>query len=126
MRGKRSLECQRCDSSCPMYGICHKRVLMVGGITRIKDRYRQVVEEQGGLFAYHDGYMNSGSKQLERRLKKADLIVCPVTCNSHGACSMVKKLGKKYNKPVHLIASSSLTALSQVVRGNHQADMVLN
>jgi hypothetical protein len=39
---------------------------------------------------------------------------------------MVKKLGKKYNKPVHLIASSSLTALSQVVRGNHQADMVLN
>ncbi len=118
--------CRHCDPSCPLYGICRKRVLVVGGITRIRDRYRRIIEGEGGRFAYHDGYMNNGSKQLERHLKRADVVLCPVTCNSHGACSLVKKLGKKYNKPVHMLASSSLTALSQVIRGQERADMIIN
>jgi hypothetical protein len=39
---------------------------------------------------------------------------------------MVKKLGKKHNKPVHMMASSSLTAFSQVLRGEERANMILN
>ncbi|WP_462325941.1 DUF2325 domain-containing protein [Desulfoplanes sp.] len=115
-----------CDASCPSFDLCKKRILLVGGVTKIKTLYRQLVEKGGGVFEYHDGYMTKGAKDLERRLKQADMVLCPVTCNSHGACSMVKKLGKKYNKPVHMMASSSLSALSQVIRGEERADMVLN
>jgi hypothetical protein len=116
----------RCDASCPSFDLCKKRILLVGGVTRIKTLYRQLVEDGGGVFEYHDGYMTKGAKDLERRLKQADVVLCPVNCNSHGACSMVKKLGKKYNKPVHMLASSSLTAFSQVLRGEERADMILN
>jgi hypothetical protein len=116
----------RCDKSCPSFDLCKKRILMVGGVTRIKTLYRQLIEGGGGVFEYHDGYMYKGAKDLERRFKQADMILCPVTCNSHGACSMVKKLGKKYNKPVHMLASSSLTALSRVIRGEEGSDIILN
>ncbi len=116
----------QCDASCPSFDLCKKRILLVGGVTRIKALYRQLIEEGGGVFEYHDGYMTKGTKELERRLKQADVVLCPVTCNSHGACSMVKKLGKKYNKPVHMMASSSLTAISQVIRGEGSEDVILN
>jgi hypothetical protein len=116
----------RCDKSCPSFDLCKKRILLVGGVTRIKTLYRQLVEDGGGVFEYHDGYMTKGAKDLERRLKQADVVLCPVTCNSHGACTMVKKLGKKYNKPVHMLASSGLTAFSQVLRGEERTDMILN
>jgi hypothetical protein len=116
----------RCDASCPSFDLCKKRILLVGGVTRIKTLYRQLVEDGGGVFEYHDGYMTKGAKDLERRLKQADVVLCPVNCNSHGACSMVKKLGKKHNKPVHMMASSSLTAFSQVLRGEERTDMILN
>ncbi|PIE68758.1 MAG: hypothetical protein CSA21_05685 [Deltaproteobacteria bacterium] len=117
---------EHCDATCPSFDLCKKRILLVGGVTRIKNLYRQLIEEGGGVFEYHDGYMTKGAKDLERRLKQADVVLCPVTCNSHGACSMVKKLGKKYNKPVHMMGSSSLTALSQVIRGEGHEDVILN
>jgi len=90
-------------------------VLIVGGITRMESLYRQFIEGSGGVFEYHDGYMKKGVKQLENRLRRADVVLCPVSCNSHAACSLVKNLGKKHNKPVHMLANSSLTTVSQAI-----------
>ena len=59
-------------------------------------------------------------------LKRADMVICPVNCNSHAACSIVKNLGKKHNKPVHMLASSSLSAVSQVIRGEEGEKGTLN
>jgi hypothetical protein len=107
----------RCDATCPSFDLCKKRILLVGGITRMESLYRELVENSGGVFEYHDGYMKKGVKKLENRLKRADVVVCPVSCNSHAACSIVKNLAKKHNKTVHMLANSSLNAVSQALWG---------
>jgi len=110
------IEMNRCDAGCPSFDLCSKRVLIVGGIARMEALYRQIIENSGGVLEYHDGYMKGGAKQLESSLKRSDIVLCPVNCNSHAACSMVKNLGKKHNKPVHMLASFSLSAVTQVIR----------
>ncbi len=107
-----------CDESCPAFDLCKRRVLMVGGLTKMESLYRQIIEANGGIFEYHSGYMKSGAKKLENRLRRADIVLCPVTCNSHAACSMVKNLGKKHNKPVCILASASISAVAQALSGN--------
>jgi hypothetical protein len=109
-------EMSRCDAGCPDFDLCSKRVLIVGGISRMEALYRRLIENSGGVFEYHDGYMNGGAKQLESRLKRSDIVLCPVSCNSHAACALVKNLCKKHNKPVHMLANFSLSAVSQVIR----------
>ncbi len=106
----------RCDSSCPAFDLCSKRVLIVGGITKMESLYRKLIEDSGGVFEYHDGYIKKGVKRLESCLKRADVVLCPVSCNSHGACSAVKNLAKKHNKAVHMLDNSSLSAVSQAIR----------
>ena len=111
----------KCEESCPSFDLCRKRVLIVGGVTRMESLYRELIEGSGGVFEYHDGNIKNGSRKLESSLKRADVILCPLNCNSHAACQMVKKLGKKYNKPIHLLASSSLNGVSQVLGGEWTA-----
>ncbi|OPY67631.1 MAG: hypothetical protein A4E57_02223 [Syntrophorhabdaceae bacterium PtaU1.Bin034] len=112
------IEMSRCNITCPVFDLCRKRVLIVGGITRMEALYRRLIEESGGVFEYHDGYVHGGTKQLENSLKRADIVLCPVNCNSHAACSLVKNLGKKHNKPVHMLASFSLSTVSHVLARN--------
>ncbi len=107
----------RCEKGCPSYDLCKKRILIVGGITRMESLYREVVEGSGGVFEYHDGYVKKGIKELEYRLRRADVILCPVGCNSHAACSAVKKLGKKHNKPVHMLSNASVSNVFRVICG---------
>ena len=107
--------CSGCGRSCAACDLCQKRVLMVGGITKMENRYREVIETRGGVFEYHDGYMRNGSRELEGVIRRADMVLCPVNCNSHTACGVVKNLGKKYGKPVFMLAGSSVSALAQAV-----------
>ena len=106
-----------CDAACPAYDLCKKRVLIVGGITRLKTLYRELIEGNGGIFEYHDGYMKKGVKKLESSLRRADVVVCPVNCNSHAACSIVKNLAKKHDKTVHMLPNFSINAVSRVIWG---------
>lgn len=116
----------RCDESCPSFDLCKKRILIVGGVTRMESLFRDLIESSNGVFEYHDGYINKGAKGLETRLKRADMVLCPVNCNSHAACSIVKNLGKKHNKTVHILANASLSAVSQVIRGEDCNACTLN
>jgi hypothetical protein len=93
---------------CPVMGICldhseQKQLLKKSGIT-FKDK------------TPYDIHMKGGGKHLENRLKRSDIVLCPVNCNSHAACTMVKNLGKKHNKPVHMLSSFSLSTVSQVIK----------
>lgn len=114
-------EANTCDSTCPAFAGCRKRVLIVGGMTRMESLYRQLVEGSGGSLEYHDGYLSGGVKQLEKSLQRADIVLCPVNCNSHGACAVVKSLGKKHNKPVYMMSNFSLSAVSRVIGQNTTA-----
>lgn len=110
------VEClEHCDKECDKLRLCAKRILIVGGIIKMKHLYRNLVESSGGQFEYHDGYMQNGKKNLENRIKRCDLVLCPVNCNSHGACNSVKKLCKRYSKPVKMLTSSSLSAISNAM-----------
>ncbi len=108
-------EFNTCDQNCPSYDLCKKRILIVGGITRMESLYRQLIEGRGGLMEHHDGYMKNGVRSLEGQLKRSDLIICPVSCNSHAACTLVKNLGKKHRKPVYMVANPSLNAVPKVI-----------
>lgn len=108
-----SKPCQNeCNPDCPQFGQCPKRVLVVGGITKMKQFYKNAVHQAGGEFDYHDGYMNRKKPDLESRVRKSDLILCPVNVNSHNACLAVKKFCIKHKKPLKILASSSLSAIS--------------
>lgn len=105
----------RCNANCPAFDLCRKRILIVGGLARMESLYRELIEGSGGIFEYHDGHVKNGAKMLECRLKRADVVLCPVSCNSHTACSLVKNLGKKYKKPVYMLPNSSLSTVSKVI-----------
>ena len=93
-------------------GVVQPGMLIVGGITKLKHLYRDLVESGGGVFDYHDGYMTSGKQNLEARVKRSDVVICPVTCNSHGACIKVKRLCRKHNKTINMLPSASISAIS--------------
>jgi hypothetical protein len=104
---------KECDPS-----TCNKRVLVVGGMTKIKHLYRDLIETGGGAFEYHDGHIKGGWISLENKVCKSDIVLCPVNCNSHGACLKVKQLCKKYNKPIHMLHTSSISGISDALTYN--------
>ena len=105
----------RCDETCPSFDLCRKRILIVGGIDRMESLYRQLIEENGGIFEHYDGHMKGGKRALENRIRRADIVLCPVNINSHNACSVVKKMGKKHRKSVQMLAGSGLGTISQAL-----------
>lgn len=105
-----------CSQDCCHYNLCAKRILIVGGITKIKSMYKDLIEENGGEFDYLDGYMKGGERVLDSKIKKCDLVLCPVDCNSHNACLSVKKLCKKHGKPFKMLTSSSISGINQALR----------
>ena len=100
---------------CPTCETCSKRVLMIGGMTKMKPFYRDIIESNGNEFVYHDGYMKNKTRQLNDLVSSSDLVLCPVNCNSHNACLRIKKLCKKHNKPYKMMPCSSLSAVSKAV-----------
>jgi len=77
--------------------------------------YRQLIEENGGIFEYHDGHIKGGKKALENRIMRADIVLCSVNINSHNACSVVKKMGKKHRKSVQMLTGSGLGVICQAL-----------
>ncbi len=110
--------CGDCGA-CPSFDLCRQRILIVGGIERMESQYRKLVEDDGGgILEYHAGHMRGGKKQLEQSLQRADVVLCPVNCNSHGACKLVKNLAKKYCKTVHMMPNFSLNAIAGVINAH--------
>lgn len=105
----------KCDETCPSFDLCRKRILIVGGIKRMEPLYRQLIEENGGIFEYHNGQIKGGKKALENRIRRADVVLCLVNINSHNACSVVKKMGKKHRKSVQMLPGSGLGVISQAL-----------
>ena len=115
-----------CSSeTCTQYQLCAKRVFMIGGLTKMKSYYKEIVEKAGGEFDYHDGYLKNTSANLEARVKRSDVVICPVNCNSHNACLAVKKICNRYNKQLKILSSSSLSAVANALF-NPTNEIVLN
>ncbi len=100
------------DEECPRRRLCAKRIFMIGGITKMKSYYRQIVEKAGGEFDYHNGYIRNSNEDLAAKVRRCDVVVCPVSCNSHNACLKVKHLCSRYNKELKILNSASLSAVT--------------
>ena len=101
--------------TCPNRDLCARRVLLIGGITKLCAFYRDMVEEMGGEFGHHDGRSSGGERALENLIGWADVVLCPVDVNSHRACLSVKKICKKWDKPYYMLTSSSVSSISRAL-----------
>lgn len=110
-------ECEFCEErllgNCDGKQLGGRRVLYVGGLHKMIARYRQLVEERGGVFMHHDGGVENSKQQLPRLLNGADVVMCPVDCVSHDACRCLKKMCKKQAKPFVMMRSSGLSSLAK-------------
>ncbi len=110
-------ECASCEDKdsdrCPGPDLCGKTVLYLGGRQNLVPMYKRLIEKQGGYFLHHDGGIEVARNKLPKMLITADVVVCPVDCVSHDACSCVKKMCKRYQKPFALMRSSGLSSLAR-------------
>lgn len=113
--------CHNCadhnTEKCPGMDLCGKTVLYVGGLHKMVPHYRQLVEQYGGRFIHHDGGREASRNLLPKMLISADAVLCPIDCISHDACTQVKKMCKRYQKPFVPMRSSGLSSLAKGLSG---------
>ncbi len=105
-----------CCKKCCKCKHCIKKILIIGGITKFKQLYKDLIENCGYQCEYLDGYMRGGDKLLERKIIKCDMVFCPVDCNSHNACASAKKFCRKHGKPIKILTSSGITNMAQAIK----------
>jgi len=112
-----SRSCTACGDQdtnrCPGSDLCGKTILYVGGLHKMVSHYRRLVENHGGKFLHHDGGKEVSSAILPKMLSTADAVLCPIDCVSHDACTRVKKICKRYQKPYVMMRSSGLSSLAK-------------
>lgn len=108
---------EKTKAQCPLQklGLCGQSVLYVGGKTNLIPFYRELVEENSGIFIYHDGGLEKNTQDLQQSLSKADVVVFPSSCISHDAYWKIKRTCNKQNKPFQYLKSSGLYSLSKVL-----------
>lgn len=107
---------QDCEATPEHCSTCKKRILIVGGIERMEHVYRSLIEGIGWTLDYHDGSLQGGVKNLKKSMQRADIVLCPINCNSHGACIKVKDFAKKYAKQFHMIPNGSVSTISKFLQ----------
>lgn len=113
------VDCAQCDEK--QYGRCGgsdlagRLVLCVGGRASLYPEYRRVVETSGGQFLTHDGGREDNIHRLPALLARADLVVCPADCLSHGAYYAVKSYCKRHGKPCALLDKSGVSTFRKGV-----------
>ena len=108
------LACARSDqftdeaSSLNLNGQC---LLYVGGRQKTVSRLRNLVEDLNGKFIHHDGGVERSMKELASAVTRADAVVFPVDCISHGAANKVKRLCQQSLKPFITLRTSGIGSL---------------
>jgi len=112
-----SILIEKQQNQCPLQkqGLCGKCVLYVGGKTNLIPFYRELVEDQSGVFMHHDGGIEKNTQDLQKSLSKADVVVFPASCISHDAYWKIKRTCKKQQKPYQYLPSSGLYSLSSIL-----------
>lgn len=77
--------------------------------------YREFIEGGGGVLDYHNGSLQGGHAPARAEPQARGHILCPVNCNSHGACIKVKNLAKKHNKTFYMLPNGSLSTISRLL-----------
>jgi hypothetical protein len=86
-------------------------LLYVGGRQNTVCRLRNLVEDLNGKFIHHDGGVERSMKELASAVTRADAVVFPVDCISHGAANKVKRLCQQSLKPFITLRTSGIGSL---------------
>jgi hypothetical protein len=73
-------------------------ILYVGGRPATVGRLREAAERAGAVFLYHDGGVEERGGLLPGLVSRADAVLFPVDCISHGAMLLVKRLCRQAEK----------------------------
>lgn len=98
---------------CPLEG---RRVAVIGGLTRMEQTYRQVVEDLGGRFEFHCGQVKNGCQQVRGIVHRSDYVVFITTVNSHGALKVTKSYCKKKCKKFIALKKRGVEAFEKTLR----------
>lgn len=104
-------------ATCPQTGLpCAARCLLyVGGRVRLCRHYRALAEQNGWSFMHHDGGLEAGLGRLAAVLPRADAVICPVDCVSHGAMQRIRHFCKQSPTQLVLLRSASLSAFARAL-----------
>ena len=109
--------CSGCVSkNCPGPDLCGKKILYVGGRKNTVPKYKEIAQNHGAEFIYHDGGIESSKKTIGNAVCSADLVCCPVDCTSHDACLKLKKICKKTDKSFIPLKSSGASSFDQYLK----------
>ncbi|MCD6389641.1 MAG: DUF2325 domain-containing protein [Desulfobulbaceae bacterium] len=110
-------KCAVCENNetcqCPGPDLCGRKVLYVGGQTGLLSQYKLLVENSGGNFIHHDGGKEDRRGKLPQMVSQADVVICPVNCVSHDACTKAKRFCKQQAKPFIPMRSASISSLAK-------------
>ncbi|MGD2118095.1 MAG: DUF2325 domain-containing protein [Chromatiales bacterium] len=104
------------DSSLGNIDLRGKRILYVGGRSRMAPHLRSLVEAHNGQFNHHDGGLEDSRYGLQCTLAGADMVFCPIDCISHDACKRVKRHCQQQDKQFIPLRSSGLSAFAAGLR----------
>ncbi len=77
---------------------------------------KRLAEECGADLLHHDGGLEGSSHSLAALALRADAIVFPVDCISHGAVATVKRVCRQLGKSYFPLRSSGLSSFAGVIR----------
>jgi hypothetical protein len=91
------------------------QIAVIGGLTRLKERYREALEQQGCTFFYHDGVCKGGTGRIRHIAAAADIVVFITTVNSHNALEAVRTACRKSSKNIVITDRTGPCALVDAV-----------
>lgn len=106
---------EKLAGSVPSTDLAGKKVLYVGGRFRQVPHFRDLVEKLNGFLFFHDGGREDGERRLDELLPRADVVVCPIDCISHGATDKIKRECHKLNIRFLPVRRSSLSSLARAL-----------
>lgn len=99
---------------CPFCLLSNTTISVIGGLSRLEQQYREVVERLGARCRYHCGNCQQGGKALKQIIQSSDRVVFITSINSHNALRVAKGICKKEGKPLHLLRETSPAALEKI------------
>lgn len=88
-----------------------KSVAYVGGRAGTISNFRDLIENFNGNLLHHDGGIQDNMKSLTRVLNRADIVLCPIECVSHGACNKAKSYCRRTAKPFVPLRTTGVSSL---------------
>ncbi len=85
------------------------RLLYVGGRRAALPHLRKGAARRQAELLHHDGGIEHAMAQLHDLVARADVVLCPVDCVSHGACLLARDLCRRHAKPFVPLRSAGLT-----------------